>query len=76
MKKLLALLLSAFLLFSLVACGPDNPPDNTPSDGGTPDGGTTDGSTPSGGSQDSPDDGIIGSDSDPAVPDIDWDLPT
>ena len=28
MKKLLALLLSAFLLFSLAACGPDETPDD------------------------------------------------
>lgn len=59
MKKLFALLLSAFLLFSLAACGPDETPDDPD---GKPDGGVE---SPAG-------DDLEG---DPAVPDIDWELP-
>ena len=61
MKKLLALLFSLFLLVSLVACGPDD----TPDDGKNP--GSDDGM---GGTID------YGPEEDPAAPDIDWDLPT
>lgn len=58
MKKLLAFLLSLFLIFSLVACGPDTPDDDGKDGGITPGG-------------DAP--VTIGPDEDPAAPDIDWD---
>ncbi len=66
MKKLLAFLLAAFLLISLVACGPDDSAD--PEDPNKDDlGGDSQGSTPDA-SPDKPD-------NDPAVPDLDWGYP-
>lgn len=69
MKKLLALLLSLFLIISLVACGPDETPDDDKlnSDDGTD--GTPDADD---GTDDTTD---YGPEDDPAVPDIDWELP-
>ena len=64
MKKLIAFLLSLFLIFSLVACGPDNTPD---------DDGDDNGDKPDGGAGDKID---YGPDEDPAAPDFDWELPT
>ena len=59
MKKLLAFLLSLFLIFSLVACGPDTPDDSGPDTPGN-DGGD---GTPA----------VVGPEGDPAAPDMDWD---
>ncbi len=92
MKKLLALLLSLLLILTLVACTPNekpddsqkNPPAGNTGDGGsgsgsTGDGGTgnsgTGGGTGDGGSGGVTPDPIVKPSKDPAVPDIDWELP-
>ena len=60
MKKLIAFLLCLFLIFSLVACGPDNTPDDNGDD-----------PKPDDGTEDKID---YGPEEDPAAPDIDWNV--